>query len=706
LINTSTLALILLRGGVMEQDQRAGEVASGMAGKALWLARVSFICAIAVVALGALVLAGWAIKIEPLKRVAPGLVAMNPVTALAFILAGVVLFLARETPDGCRRTRITFFCGSMMTIVGSIKVASYLFGWDVPIDQWLFAGQLNDSNIPNRIAPNSALNLLLSGLALSLLDVETRGGHRPAQFLALGVSVLALIAITGYAFGTALFYRVTSFIPMALHTAVGFLLLAVGLLCARPRRGIVRIVSSDGVGGKMVRRLLPAAVVVPALLGWLRLLGQRAGHYDASFGVSLMVVSSIAIFGGIIFLNALVLEKADDERRKAQLALAAASEEQQRFFTLSLDMFCIAGFDGYFKRLNPAWEKALGFSIEELTARPYAEFVHPEDHGKTNQEAEKVAGGAKAISFENRYRCKDGSYRWLLWNAVPLVEQGLIYAVARDITEGKEAEQKIKNLNEDLEHRAQLLETANKELEAFSYSVSHDLRAPLRHIDGYADLVRKGPGAAMNETGRRYLDTISDSAKQMGRLIDDLLVFSRMGRTELRQTKVELDALVEETIRSLKTEIDGRNVVWKRNPLPQVFGDSAMLRQVFANLLGNAVKYSKPRDPAVIEIGCQSEIAQEWVIFVRDNGVGFDMQFAQKLFGVFQRLHSSDDFEGTGIGLANVRRIIQRHGGRTWAEGKVDEGSTFCFSLPRKSERKEEQRSEYDNIKTNTTGGG
>jgi len=227
----------------------------------------------------------------------------------------------------------------------------------------------------------------------------------------------------------------------------------------------------------------------------------------------------------------------------------------------------------------------------------------------------------------------------------------------------------------------QQLRALNAELEAFSYSVSHDLRAPLRHIDGFADMLTLHAREKLDDKGRRYLKTISDSAKRMGTLIDDLLVFSRMGRSEMRRSQVDLEALARDVIHEMEGETRNRNVVWKRGALPVVDGDAALLRQVFVNLLANALKYSRPRDPAIIEIAC-AEGPGEKVITVRDNGVGFDMAYSHKLFGVFQRLHRAEEFEGTGIGLANVSRIVARHGGRVWAEGKVDEGASIHFSLP------------------------
>ncbi len=227
---------------------------------------------------------------------------------------------------------------------------------------------------------------------------------------------------------------------------------------------------------------------------------------------------------------------------------------------------------------------------------------------------------------------------------------------------------------------AELIRT-NQELEAFSYSVSHDLRAPLRHVQGYVEMLRKSSDGALDEKSRGYLQTISDASGEMGQLIDDLLMFSRLGRSELHEGDVNLDSLVQSAIKGQEMPMRDRNIVWKISALPTVRGDSSLLRQVFVNLISNAVKYSRPRDPAIIEIACGPDKDGRRVVFVRDNGVGFDMQYAHRLFGVFQRLHRSEEFEGTGIGLANVRRIVTRHGGEVWAESKPGEGTTMFVAL-------------------------
>jgi PAS domain S-box-containing protein len=261
--------------------------------------------------------------------------------------------------------------------------------------------------------------------------------------------------------------------------------------------------------------------------------------------------------------------------------------------------------------------------------------------------------------------------------AVAIMETG------NDITEHKLREQKIRALNEELARRSTELEATNKELEAFAYSVSHDLRAPLRHMAGYAELLQKKVSSLLDEKSHRYMTMILESAKRMGNLIDDLLTFSRIGRAETQMTVVSLDQLVKEVLSELRQETQGRDIIWKVGALPACHGDRSMLRVVLVNLLSNAAKFTRKQPQARIEIGSADGNKDEIVVFVKDNGAGFDMKYVKKLFGVFQRLHQADAFEGTGIGLATVQRIIHRHGGKVRAEGMVDQGATFYFSVPK-----------------------
>lgn len=340
-----------------------------------------------------------------------------------------------------------------------------------------------------------------------------------------------------------------------------------------------------------------------------------------------------------------------------------------------------------FVRFNRAGEELLGYSRDDLLGKnDYDFFPQEQANFFTAKDRQVMEQGEVLDIAEESIQTRHRGIRTLHTKKVPILDPNgasrYLLGISEDITERKRSEQQIQALNEHAKWRAEELEATNKELEAFSYSVSHDLRAPVRHIDGFADLLRRHAGSTLDEKARRYLDLISDSARSMGSLIDDLLVFSRMGRAELQRTTVALGQLVIQVRESLAEESSGREIEWRIAPLPQVQGDPAMLKLVITNLLANAIKYTRTRPSARIEIGA-TESEKETTVFVRDNGVGFDMKYSHKLFGVFQRLHRQEEFEGTGIGLANVRRIINRHGGRTWAEGELGRGATFYFSLPK-----------------------
>src|SRR5215468_10876497 len=264
------------------------------------------------------------------------------------------------------------------------------------------------------------------------------------------------------------------------------------------------------------------------------------------------------------------------------------------------------------------------------------------------------------------------------------IEDNLRHARDRlqdELEQRQQRDAEIRKLNLELTARAAELVAANKELEAFAYSVSHDLRAPLRHLVGYSELLQKHASDSLDEKNQRYLQIILEAAKKMGNLIDDLLAFSRIGRTETRTTAVDLQRLVADVVSEIGAQAKEQDISWNIGALPVCCGDRALLRVVLVNLLSNAVKFSATRRPAKVEIGSVDGHGDKSEIFVRDNGVGFDMQYVDKLFGVFQWLHRADEFEGTGIGLATVQRIVHRHGGTVRAEGTEDQGATFYFSL-------------------------
>jgi len=344
---------------------------------------------------------------------------------------------------------------------------------------------------------------------------------------------------------------------------------------------------------------------------------------------------------------------------------------------------------------NKGAEKIFGYTAGEMLGTSILRLIPADRQEEENQILGKIKQGESVLHFETRRQTKDGRQIDVSVTASPINDAGGrvigVSKVARDVTERKQAENQLKvsfkeiedlkaELEERVVKRTAELEAANKELEAFSYSVSHDLRAPLRAVNGFAAIVLEDYGPQLPEEGRRYLERIRNGGQRMGVLMDDLLAFSHLSRQSVNRRRVDSSKLVRETLEELKPQWEGRRIELRLGELPPCQADPVLLKQVWVNLLSNAIKYSRGREPAIIEIGCLPEPGAT-VYFVRDNGAGFDMQYANKLFGVFQRLHRADQFEGTGVGLAIVQRIVQRHGGRVWAEAQLNQGAAFYFTI-------------------------
>ncbi len=455
----------------------------------------------------------------------------------------------------------------------------------------------------------------------------------------------------------------------------------------RPVREVLRI-RIEGPGSEEVDPVADAMRT-----GELRSIG-RGTVLESREGVTRPVLGSVApthaadgaVSGAVVVVRDQTAERAREAAARERESVFRALFEQR-----AVGVAHVETPTGRFLRVNDRYAEILGYGRDELVDRTFRDVTHPEDVRASSELVEDLLEGRRReYTIDKRYVRKDGTLVWVTLSVSPMWAPGETpsthIAMVLDVTERKGAEERMADLNAELERRVarrtELLTEANRELEAFSYSVSHDLRAPLRAIDGFSRILSEEKGSQLDDEGRRLLGIVSGNARKMGQLIDDLLAFSRSSRAEMRRTEVDMTSLARAAFAEARLAApSGERVELRLANLPPAQGDPDLLRQVWVNLVGNAVKFSALVEAPVVEIEGAVE-GRRIVYRVRDNGAGFDMAYAHKLFGVFQRLHAPSEFAGTGVGLALARRIVARHGGDVSAEGAVGRGATFSFWLP------------------------
>ena len=806
---------------------------------------------------GAITLFGWAFEEEGTSTsLFADLRQMKANTALGLVMAGASLWLS-TTRNGYVRAAAIFagFAGT----IGFVTLMQDITGWNAGIDEFLFENPTAEGS-PGRMAPTTAFCFLAFGI--SALCAQRANRLRLAHTLALVSALVTLVALIGHLYNVEALYSIGTLRTMASHTALFHLLLAVGLLFAYPSGGLMTSIVSDTLGGSMARRLLPIAIVLPIVAGWLRLKGESAGLYGLGFGVALMAVSSIVAVAAMIWWSATSLGRMEAERRRSEEAFSAHLRD---ILDTALDASVSIDATSRITYWNRRAEEIFGWSQSDAIGQDLSMIIMPDRYREAHRRGLRhfLATGEGPIlgrRIEITALRRDGTEFPVELTVSALKDSGqpAFNAFIADISERKRAEEELRvgqehttsllrishrlerastftdvlqaaleeitrqmgfrsvwafllaedgetaslitiegeiadtvrrslptlivkgdrfleaifaatepvvvedarvdprtdkaiverlqnrtilnaplllsdkrigavgtgsfgdegvrvptkrqvdyfaamashiaaafdrirllderaRVNEELERRvarrtAQLA-TANKELEAFSYSVSHDLRAPLRHVDAFSRILLEEHAANLDETGQKYIGIIRAGAQRMGRMVDDLLHLSRIERQKLALRETDLNTVVQEVLRDVEDDLAGRSIEWRVGELPVAACDPGLIKLAFTNLLSNAIKYTKHRPTAIIEVGYEAE-PSPGVIYVRDNGAGFDQRYADKLFGVFQRLHRSEDFEGTGIGLATVQRIVNKHGGRIWAQGAVEKGATFFITLP------------------------
>jgi signal transduction histidine kinase len=673
--------------------------------------------------MGGLEFLGWLLNLALSRSVALGFFVADPMTAILFVLCGVTLkrlTKVNSPPVEASRDPWIRVFPIIVILISAIRVTEYLFGVHSasPSPATVSGPSVDGMFSMKDMSPATALNFIFCGLSLLVFDVETENGYRPAQAGVMVAAFIALLSLVGYSYGVMPLYRFGPAVPMSLNCAVAFELFSVSALAARPDRGVLADATSDTIGGGVARRLLPAAILIPLVLGGLCFYGVHRGYFEVEFGFSFFAVATMIVFTWLIWWKAKLLARSEKGRAQAERrlsiqyratrALAESStirESVQRFLEVIADglswevgaMWRIyeeeklircewvlaktapaAEFTGAIQRMTLPCGVGLPGLVWQKKKPAWIDNLGKEKNFPRAGLAEK-AGLQSALAFPIQANGRICGVAEFFTTMAEQPDQSLLEVVAilgsqmGQFIERKRAEEQLRQASSELVH-------SNTELQQFAYVASHDLSEPLRMVVSYLQLLVDRSRDRLDAESHEFIGYAIDGAQRMQALIDDLLAYARVGNRGQAFEKVDCEQVFRGVLANIKVTVEESDAVIEHGQLPVVNGDPVQLTQVFQNLITNAIKFRGPAPPRIFVDARRSN--GEWIIQVKDNGIGINPKDYDRVFVLFQRLHTRQEYPGTGMGLAICKKIIERHGGKIWVESKPGEGTTFYFTLP------------------------
>ena len=623
--------------------------------------------------------AGWLFGIDAFKRIHPSWVTMKANTALCLILAGAAVALLRDEHCRSGRRRLAHLFAAIVVIVGVLTFCENIFGWDLGIDQALFTESVAEAgrSFPGRMGPMSAVIFILLGTATLLLDVRVRRDAWPAQFCAAGAAASTFLIFLGYFYNVDLPPALAPYISIALHTVIAFLLLCAALLLTRPDRGFMAVYLANDTGGIVARRMLPTALLVPALLGWLFVLAREAGYYGKGVGIALLAASVTMIFTVLVWWVARALEHTDAQRRAAETARARLA----KIVDSSEDAIVSKSLEGIVTSWNAGAEKLFGFLAQEIIGQSIVRIIPPERHAEEREILLRLRAGEHVEHFDTVRTTKDGRLIDVSVTISPMRDgAGVVVGaskIARDIAHRKQIEA-------DLLAARDAAESANRAKDEFLAALSHELRTPLTPVLMLAGEMERSPD--LGESVRADFAMIRKNVELEARIIDDLLDLTRItrGKLALRFETVDVRPLIEHALAILHSDSGAKNITiaLELTARHEVSGDGVRLQQVFWNVLKNAIKFTPQGGRITIRSWNENACLR---VATTDTGLGITAEEMPRIFTAFTqgREASESRFGGLGLGLSISALLVKEHGGRIWAESAGrDQGATFHLELP------------------------